>query len=550
MENKDLYVEFEEYVKRMAGQMTREIYMEDLKKIYISYQECLKGMQEHSGKLAECANQMKEQRIVANADLSTLKTNMEESANRVEVAMDLFYQEYRKLLGQYEEKIVFLNARERENYNKQIQEILSESYKKEKRDLETIFGNWKKDLEFLSGNMVTEEGLLQLKDQLAQVGEIVKNTSDERYLETMTDFSHKLKEQSLWEQKELEKKVKMVFHEESEKTRQMLQEYQKSLKEAGEQLLTRNEMQDFQRKLTEYTEEISGIAKRRYEEVLKAFEEKLFQMGSWQFHNYIKALSESSVKISDLELFLGQVKLLEESMKQGLKNSYEEYKTIFNGYRAKVQEVNKEAREKLTEELTVVFHKQYEKMKEKLEQHMTAMEQLRNEQKELLQCVRLIQKLTEENHSRLKLLSRVVSDVEKQQEFMMEKINLATDAMEDNSKQVRDILKLVKEESQQLQESFGQLKAQKEELRQINDQSQESIRQVQEITQQVNRQMLEVNQTMQEVSRKSEEQKGVLNALITETAGWKIDLFGRCEVNLIYVILFLLVGIFIKLFTL
>lgn len=547
MENKELQLALEEYVTKMAKQMKQEFYLEDLKKIYIAYQECLKGMQEHSKKLSDSAILMKEQRIAATVDLKALKSELEESANRVEKAMDTFYQGYGELLEQYEEKIVFLNEKERENYNRQFQEILTNTYQNEKKGIEVTFEKWKKDLENLSENIVSEESLLRLKEQLEQIGEIVQNTNDEKYLEKVTDFANKLKESGISQQKELEDTVKTVFRIECEKTGQMLEEYQKSLVEVSEKSMTKKEMQDFQKQLAEYTNAIQTITNRRYEEVLKAFEEKLFQMGSWQFNNYIRALSESSVKISDLEMFLGQVKLLEESMKRGLKTSYEEYQTIFAGYKAKVQEVNDETKEKLIGGLTDLFQQQYARMQQMLVQHMEAMEQYQKEQKDLVECVESIRELSGENHSRLKLLSRVVTDLQKQQEDMMEKINLATDAIEDNSRQMKDTLKLVKEESQQIQEGFLHLKKQKEELQQLAKQNEESIGQMQEMTRQVKLQILEVTQNMQEVTKKSEAQSKLLKALITETPGWKIDLFGRFEINLIYVMIILLAGILIKL---
>ena len=80
--------------------------------------------------------------------------------------------------------------------------------------------------------------------------------------------------------------------------------------------MTKKEMAEFQNQLAEYTKAIQAISGTRYESVLKAFEEKLFQMGQQQFSMYIRTLNETSLKVSDLELFLKQVKILEESMKQ------------------------------------------------------------------------------------------------------------------------------------------------------------------------------------------------------------------------------------------
>ena len=111
MENNGLQIEFEEYIEKLARQVRTEIYPEELKKIYISYQECLKGMQAQTDKLAESAKWMKEQRVAANVDLNSIRDEVEESTKKVEKAIEFFYQGYEKILSEYEEKIIFLNEK-------------------------------------------------------------------------------------------------------------------------------------------------------------------------------------------------------------------------------------------------------------------------------------------------------------------------------------------------------------------------------------------------------------------------------------------------------
>ena len=536
MENNGLQIEFEEYIEKLARQVRTEIYPEELKKIYISYQECLKGMQAQTDKLAESAKWMKEQRVAANVDLNSIRDEVEESTKKVEKAIEFFYQGYEKILSEYEEKIIFLNEKERENYNKQFQKILKETNQKEKEELEICFHTWKEELENLSENIPDEEYLSEITKQLEQVNETIRVTNDMNYLEKVMEFEEQIRIIGLSERKEMEYKIKDIFHREKENIKQMLEAYKNSLEEISHNSMTKQEVMDFREKLSEYTREIQRITDRRYEEVLKAFEEKLFQMGSLQFANYIRVLSESSLKVSDLEIFLKQIKLLEESMKQKIENSKEEYRTIFAGYRADVQAVNEETKQRLMKELTDLFQEQFHRMKESMETHREEMEKFRKEQEDMVQCVNMIRDLSEKNHSHLILLSRVMTDLSSQQTFMSEKLTMATDALEDT-------LKLVREGNQQFQQNFHQLQEQKDGIGYLTKQNEENICQVQEIAEKMDGRTLDLSKQMKEISENNKEQLHLMKALIAESPGWKVDLFGRFEINLIYVIIIMLAWI-------
>lgn len=546
MGNQGLQNEFEEFIQNIIQQVSEEIYLEDLKKIYDSYQECLKGMQTQTKKLSENAIQMKEERQAAANDLSAMKEEMEENTGRVEKALDIFYNGYREILRQYEEKIVFLNHKERESYTKQFQEMLVDTREKEKQDLEESFRQWKGKIENLTGSIATTHSLYHVIGELEQVQETIKNTTDSKYLEKLTDFENKLKNAGLRERQDMEEKVKAAFQAESEKTKQMLQQYQKSLAEVAARTMTQKDMMEFQSNLTKYTRAIQAIADKRYDEVLKKFEEKLFQMGSQQFSNYIRALNESAMKVSDLEVFLGQVRMLEESMRQGVKKSEEEYKVIFSGFRADVQAVNQETRKEFMQSLTELFGQHHDRMKQCMDQHIQAMEDFKKEQKELQQCVEMIRELADKNHSNIKLMARVIAGISQKEDVILEKLNMVSDAIEDNTRQQEYVVKLVEEEKQQLEENTKQFEEQKEILHRVTEQSENSVRQMQSVARKLDHRTAELSEHMDEVVKSNKEQSMILKAFIGDSPDWRIDLFDRFEINLVYVILIMLAWICIK----
>lgn len=546
MGNHGLQNEFEEFIQNIIQQVSEEIYLEDLKKIYDSYQECLKGIQVQTGKLSENAIQMKEERQAAANDLSAMKEEMEENTGRVEKALDIFYNGYREILRQYEEKIVFLNHKEREGYKKQFQEMIVETREKEKRELEENFRQWEGKIENLTGTIATTESLYRVADELEHVRETVQNTTDSKYLEKLTDFENKLKNAGLRERKDMEEKVRAAFQTESEKTKQMLQQYQKSLAEVAAQTMTQKDMVEFKSNLAKYTKAIQTIADKRYDEVLKKFEEKLFQMGSQQFSNYIRTLNESAMKVSDLEVFLGQVRMLEESMRQGVKRSEEEYKMIFSGFRADVQTVNQETRKEFMQSLTELFGQHHDRMKQSMDQHIQAMENFKKEQKELLQCVEMIRELADKNHSNIKLMARVIAGISQKEDTVLEKLNSVSDAIEDNTRQQEYVLKLIEEEKLELEENTKQFEEQKEILHRVAEQNENSVRQIQSVARKLDHRTAELSEHMDEVVKSNKEQSMLLRAFIGDSPDWKVELFDRFEINLVYVILIMLAWICIK----
>lgn len=546
MGSNGLQNEFEEFIQNIIQQVSEEIYLEDLKKIYDSYQECLKGMQSQTKKLSENAVQMKEERQNAAEDLNAMKTEMEESTERVEKALDIFYNGYKEILRQYEEKIVFLNDKERQDYIKQFQSVIVETREKEKRELEDSFKQWEDKIQKLTGTIATAESIYQVTDELEQVRETIKNTTDLKYLEKLTDFENKLKDAGLRERKDMENKVKAVFQAESDKTKQMLQGYQKSLTEVTAKTMTRKDMEEFQKNLSRYTNAIQSIADKRYEEALKKFEEKLFQMGSQQFSNYIRKLNESTVKVSDLEIFLGQVRLLEESMRQGVKKSEEEYKQIFSNFRTDVQKVNQETRNEFMKSLTDLFGQQHDRMKQSIDQHIQALDNFKREQKELLQCVEMIRDLAQKNHSNLNLVARVIAGISQKEDAVMEKLERTSEAIEDNTRQLDYTVKIVEDGTKQLKNTSKQIEEHGKLLEQMAKQNDSGVRQMQTAARKLDHRTDELSEQMEEIIKNGKNQNIVLQAILGDNPNWKIDVFDRFEINLVYVILIMLAWICIR----
>ena len=538
--------EFEEFIKNIIEQVSEEIYLEDLKRIYDSYQECLNGMQTQTKYLSDSAEQIKEERQTVMENMTSVRTEMEENTGRIEKALDIFYSGYKDILRQYEEKIVFLNEAERNHYNNQFQSILVETREKEKQELEESFRQCETKIKELTGTIATTESLNQVTEELEQVRTALENTTSLKYAQTLTDFESQLKSVGLQERKTMEEKLKEAFQNESEKIKQMLQSYKTSLTQLTAKTMTQKDMAEFNKNLTKYTSVIQSLAESRYEETLKAFEQKLFQMGNLQFSNYVRALNESSLKISDLELFLQQIRILEENMKYVVRKSEEEYQMIFTGFRSEVQKVNEETKEEFMNSLNELFRKQYNTMKQSMAEHIHAIKEFQGELKELMQCVQLIRELAEKDNANVKLMARVISNMSQKEDSMMERLQYMADAVEDNTKQLEYTMRMIEDGNKQTKETAQQVESNQNLLERIARQNESQGKQIQSMVTKQESQSEEMSQQVTELMENNRQQNIILQALLGDSSSWKVDLFDKIEINLVYVMLAMLVWICIR----
>ena len=538
--------EFEEFIKNIIEQVSEEIYLEDLKRIYDSYQECLNGMQTQTKYLSDSAEQIKEERQTVMENMTSVRTEMEENTGRIEKALDIFYSGYKDILRQYEEKIVFLNEAERNHYNNQFQSILVETREKEKQELEESFRQCETKIKEMTGTIATTESLNHVTEELEQVRTALENTTSLKYAQTLTEFESQLKSVGLQERKTMEEKLREAFQNESEKIKQMLQAYKTSLTQLTAKTMTQKDMAEFNKNLTKYTSVIQSLAESRYEETLKAFEQKLFQMGNLQFSNYVRALNESSLKISDLELFLQQIRILEENMKYVVRKSEEEYQMIFTGFRSEVQKVNKETKEDFMNSLTDLFGKQYDTMKQSMTEHICAIEEFQGELKELVQCVQLIRELAEKDNANVKLMARVISNMSQKEDSMMERLQYMADAVEDNTKQLEYTMRMIEDGNKQTKETAQQVESNQNLLERIARQNESQGKQIQSMVTKQESQSEEMSQQVTELMENNRQQNIILQALLGDSASWRVDLFGKIEINLVYVMLAMLVWICIR----
>ena len=538
--------EFEEFIKNIIEQVSEEIYLEDLKRIYDSYQECLNGMQTQTKYLSDSAEQIKEERQTVMENMTSVRTEMEENTGRIEKALDIFYSGYKDILRQYEEKIVFLNEAERNHYNNQFQSILVETREKEKQELEASFRQCETKIKELTGTIATTESLNQVTEELEQVRTALEHTTSLKYAQTLTEFESQLKSVGLQERKTMEEKLREAFQNESEKIKQMLQSYKTSLTQLTAKTMTQKDMAEFNKNLTKYTNVIQSLAESRYEETLKAFEQKLFQMGNLQFSNYVRALNESSLKISDLELFLQQIRILEENMKYVVRKSEEEYQMIFTGFRSEVQKVNKETKEDFMNSLRDLFGKQYDTMKQSMTEHICAIEEFQGELKELVQCVQLIRELAEKDNANVKLMARVISNMSQKEDSMMERLQYMADAVEDNTKQLEYTMRMIEDGNKQTKETAQQVESNQNLLERIARQNESQGKQIQSMVTKQESQSEEMSQQVTELMENNRQQNIILQALLGDSSSWRVDLFGKIEINLVYVMLAMLVWICIR----
>lgn len=430
MAQTELQTEFMEFVTQIIEQINKDIYIEDLKKIYDSYLNCLNSLNAESEYIAKVSCTMHENQMEAVHAITNIQKNFEEQTKQIESALSVFYNAYEKIMQKYENRIITLHQDERQTFTEELQNVLQDAQTVNLRKTEEIFTEYTEKLQKMSNSVAQAKELEKIVSEMAQTKEVLQNSVSTTYLKTLTRFEERIADLNVEERKALSITMKELFQEESEKLKGVISEYETILNNVSAKMMTHQDIEVFKQSMAQYTHSIQYLAEQRYSEGIRAFEARLSQIGKLQFEKYLETINHTALKASDLEAFSEQIKLLALSMKKILQTSENSYLQIFEQIKNNIELLNGEESEKFIKTLNGFFSEQMLRLNEIFDRHEQIMERYEKEQKNVLWTVEKMEDALEENAQNIKELLKFVKGVKGIEEHLDSKINLLQDKIE------------------------------------------------------------------------------------------------------------------------
>lgn len=404
MGQNELQKDFTQFVGQIIEQISKEIYIEDLRKIYDSYIKCLDNLKEEAETFTETGNKIHQNQCEVVDTISDIQRDLEQKTRQIEDALSVFYNGYEKILKQYENKIVSLNKKERTNFKEEIQTTIQETHDVKLKNVEDIFLEYTEKLQNMSDSVAKAEDLEKIVSEMALTKDSMQEFVSETYLETVTDFEERIADLNIKERQELSLVVKEMFQEENNKLKHLVENYSNTLQNIASEMMTHEDLESFKQGIAQYTNRIQYLTEQRYAEVLRAFENSLLEMGKVQFEKYLESMNRVALKASDLENFLEQIKVLELSIKAQVKNSEVIYIQIFDRVKSGIETLNENETQKCMKILSAFFSEQILLFNEAFDRHQQMLLKHEQEQQSLSSEIDKVEqsfKKNEENNKKI-----------------------------------------------------------------------------------------------------------------------------------------------------
>lgn len=436
MQQKELQKEFTEFVKQIIEQINKDIYLEDLKKLYDSYLSCLNGLNTEAEYMTKVSFAMHENQMETVNSIANIQKDLAEKTKQIETALTIFYNGYENILQKYEDTIIALNEKERVTFTEEIASAIQNTKSESVENTRAIFEEYINKLQELSDSVAKTEELEKIVTEMAQTRDVVQRSVSTTYLQTLTDFEKRVANLNLEERKALSLTIKTVFQKENETLKATIKEYESLLNTVASKMMTHQDIETFKKSLAQYANAIQYLAEQRYSEGIRMFEARLSQMGTMHFEKYLEAIQQTTLKASDLEALSEQIKLLVLSMKQQLKTSEVSYQQIFEQIKNGIETLNTEESEKFINTLSEFFREQMMRLNEMFHRHERIIEEYQKEQKNVRWTVEKIQDTLEEQEEHTKELLQFLQNTKnEEQKFEDKMVFLNNQLQQQNLKQ-------------------------------------------------------------------------------------------------------------------
>lgn len=422
MQQKELQKEFTEFVKQIIEQINKDIYLEDLKKLYDSYLSCLNGLNTEAEYMTKVSFAMHENQRETVSAIIEIQKDLTEKTKQIESALAIFYDGYEQILQKYENNIIALNEKERVTFTEEIASAIQNTKSESIENTRVIFEEYINKLQEMSDSVAKTEDLEKIVAEMTQTRDIVQRSVSTTYLQTLTEFEKRIATLNAEERKALSFTIKTLFQKENETLKATIKEYESLLDTVASKMMTHQDIETFKKSLAQYTNAIQYLAEQRYSEGIRMFEARLSQIGAMHFEKYLESIQQTTLKASDLEALSEQIKLLVLSMKQQLKTSEISYQQIFEEIKSGVETLNTEESEKFVNTLSDFFKEQMLRLNEIFHKHERVIEEYQKEQKNVRWTVEKIQDTLEEQEEHTKELLQFLQNTKKQEQKFEDKI--------------------------------------------------------------------------------------------------------------------------------
>ncbi len=160
---KDIRGEFEEYIEELVTEISRKIFLEDLKEICEKYQKQLFQYEQLIAKAEGAAEKMDEFTETEEANIRGLSQNVNYELTQVNQTVQQLTEDYTRIFHEFSEKVNLLNQNERKAFidtlDKKIAEYEAVMVKRLDKEYESLFTQLFQDFE-----KICAENNLQYKD--------------------------------------------------------------------------------------------------------------------------------------------------------------------------------------------------------------------------------------------------------------------------------------------------------------------------------------------------------------------------------------------------